>query len=223
MKGFQQATDLTLLAKSLKIPINPKFDKLILVENALKIIKFKDITLRILGPPKKNLDKLREECKDSLKKKKLNQNLEFDLLQILDKSIPNLSSIILLAEHKNKKILFSGDGSGDDIVEVLSKNAMLDKEGKFHVDVLKVPHHGSDRNVLPEFFNSVEADYYIFSANGRDDNPSTDTLKGIIESNNKQNKSKKIVLTNNTPNSVKILKKYDPKNCNYECIFFGES
>jgi hypothetical protein len=219
MKGYQQATDLTALAKLLKVPINPEFHKLVLVEDTTKIIKFKDITFRVLGPTKKNLDRLREEWKDWLKKKKLNQNLEFDLLQILDKSIPNLSSIMLLADCKNKRILFTGDGSGDDIVEVLSYNAMLDKQGKFHVDVLKVPHHGSDRNISPEFFNTVSADYYVISANGRDDNPSIDTLKWIIESNNKENKSKKIVLTNNTSNTVKILKKYDQKKYNYECIF----
>jgi hypothetical protein len=73
MKGFQQATDLTSLANLLKIPINAEFDKLVLVENVPKIIKFKDITLRILGPTKKNLDKLREEWQDWLNKKKLNQ------------------------------------------------------------------------------------------------------------------------------------------------------
>jgi ribonuclease BN (tRNA processing enzyme) len=55
MKGFQQATDLTSLAKSLKIPINPEFDKLILVEKIPKIIKYKDITFRILGPQKGTL------------------------------------------------------------------------------------------------------------------------------------------------------------------------
>jgi hypothetical protein len=60
MKGFQQAMDLTSLAQSLKIPINPEFDKLLMLENPLKIIKFKDVTFRILGPTKKNLDKLRE-------------------------------------------------------------------------------------------------------------------------------------------------------------------
>jgi beta-lactamase superfamily II metal-dependent hydrolase len=220
MKGFQQATDLTSLAKSIKIPINPEFDKLVLVENAPKIIKFKDITFRILGPTKKNLDRLREEWKEWLnKKKKLNQNLEFDLLQILDKSIPNLSSIMLLVESKSKKILFTGDGSGDDIIEALSRNAMLDKQGKFHVEVLKVPHHGSDRNVSREFFNTVNADYYVISANGRDDNPSIDTLKWIIESNNKGNKSKKIVFTNNTPNIAKVMREYNGKKYDYECIF----
>ena len=96
---------------------------------------------------------------------------------------------------------------------------MLDKQGKFHVDVLKVPHHGSDRNVSPEFFNTVSADYYVISANGRDDNPSVDTLKWIIESGNETKKLKKIVFTNNTPNIVKILKEYDQKKYYYECIF----
>jgi beta-lactamase superfamily II metal-dependent hydrolase len=52
------------------------------------------------------------------------------------------------------------NGSGDDIMETVRRNAMLDKQGKIHVDVLKVPHHGSDRNVLPEFFNTVIADYF---------------------------------------------------------------
>jgi hypothetical protein len=223
MKGFQQATDLTSLGKSLNIPINPEFDKLILVENTAKSIKFKDITFWILGPTKKNLDKLRGEWKDWIRKKKITKTPEIELMQILDKSISNLSSIILLAECKNKKILFTGDGLGDDIIEALSKNAMLDKQGMFHADVLKVPHHGSDRNVSPEFFNTVNADYYVISANGRDENPSIDTLKWIIESTNKGNKSKKIIFTNNTPNIVKILKEYDQKKYDYECIFLKSS
>jgi beta-lactamase superfamily II metal-dependent hydrolase len=219
MKGFQQATDLTSLAKSLKIPINPEFDKLIQVGTIPKFIKFKDITFRILGPTKKNLEKLREEWKGWLNKRKLNQNIQIELFQILDNSIPNLSSIMLLAEANNKKILFTGDGSGDDIIETLTSNAKLDKQGKFHVDILKVPHHGSDRNVSREFFNTVHADYYVISANGRDDNPSIDTLKWIIESNNRGNKSKRIVFTNKTSNMEKILKEYSQEKYNYEPIF----
>jgi hypothetical protein len=126
---------------------------------------------------------------------------------------------MFLIEGKSRKILFTGDGSGDDIIKVLKRNTMLDKQGQFHVDILKVPHHGSDRNVSPEFFNTVIADYYVISANGNDDNPSIDTLKRIIESGNKRKKSKKIVFTNNTPNIVKIIKEYPQKKYNYECIF----
>ena len=82
------------------------------------------ITLRVLSPTKKNLEKLRQQWKNWLNKKKLNKYNEFELLQILDKSVPNLSSIMLLLKDKNNKILFTGDGSGDDIVNVLTRNAM---------------------------------------------------------------------------------------------------
>ena len=176
----------------------------------------------VLGPTKKNLEKLREEWKDWLGKKKLIQNVESELFQILDKSIPNLSSIMFLAEIKNKKILFTGDGSGDDIISILSKNSMLDKQGNMHVDILKVPHHGSDRNVSKEFFNTVYANFYVISANGRDDNPSLDTLKWIIECDHENKNSKKIVLTNRTQNVLKTLRQYDQKKFNYECIFLDK-
>jgi hypothetical protein len=55
MKDFQQATDLTSLAKSLKIPTNPDFEKLVLNECPEKSIKFKGITFHILGPTRKNV------------------------------------------------------------------------------------------------------------------------------------------------------------------------
>lgn len=218
MTGFQQASDLSSLAKSLKIPVNPEFSKLILADNAPNIIKLNDITLHILAPSEKNLEKLRRDWKDWSNKNKLDHERVFDILQILDKSVTNLSSIILLAESNNKKILFTGDGSSDDIINALSTNSMLDNQGKFHVDILKVPHHGSDRNVTPDFFNKVTTEYYVISANGRDDNPSFDTLKWIIESSNAK-KSKTIVFTNSTPNIVKILKQYDQKKYDYRCIF----
>jgi ribonuclease BN (tRNA processing enzyme) len=222
MKGFQQGSDLAVLAKSLKITTNPGFKKLILVNDVPKSIRLKHFTFQILGPSKKNVDKLKEEWKDWLHKKGGTLNSEFELFQILDKSIPNLASIMFLAKTKNRKILFTGDGVGQDIIKVLSQNAMLDKHGKFHVDILKVPHHGSDRNASIEFFDTVYSDYYVISANGRDDNPSPDTLKWIIESNENSKNSKKIILTNITPKIKKILNEYDQKIFNYECIVLGK-
>jgi beta-lactamase superfamily II metal-dependent hydrolase len=47
---------------------------------------------------------------------------------------------------------------GQDIIEILSKNNMLDKNDRFYVNVLKVPHHGSDRNTTQEFFKTVIAE-----------------------------------------------------------------
>jgi len=219
MTGYQQAADLSSLANSLKIPVNPEFNKLILEESPLKIIKFNDMVFHILGPSQRNLDKLKKQWREWRYKKKLDYKLVFDLFQIFDKSITNLSSIILLVASHEKTVLFTGDGSADDVINALTKASMLDRQGKFHVDVLKVPHHGSDRNVTPDFFNTVTADYYVISANGRDDNPSIDTLKWIIESVNKTKRPKTFVFTNSTPSIAKILKEYEQTKYNYKCIF----
>lgn len=146
MKGFQQGTDLTKLDKTLKIPINPGFDKVIVVCDNMKSVSLNDINLLLLGPTKKNIDKLRKEWNDWFSKRQNTVKTESGLVQILDKSVPNLASSTFLAEIKNRKILFTGDGLGQDVVDMLSKNAMLNENGKFHVNVLKVPHHGSDRN-----------------------------------------------------------------------------
>ena len=223
MKGYQQGTDLTKLAKSLKIPINQGFGELIEVEDNVRSTRLKNINLHIIGPTKKNLEKLRKEWNEWFTKKQQTGKTESRLIQILDKSVPNLASIMFLAEIKNRKILFTGDGLGEDVVEILSKSEMLDKNGKFHVDILKVPHHGSDRNTSLEFFNTVNAKYYIISANGRDDNPSLNTLKWIIESESTGKRSKKIILTNMTPNVKKILQKYDQDDFDYESLILGKS
>ena len=119
MKGFQQATDLTSLANLLKIPLNPDFEKLVLIEDVPKSIKFKDITFRILGPTKKNFNKLRVEWRDWLNKKKLIQDVELQLLQILNISIRSLSSIMFLVKRNNNKILFTGGGLGKDVIDAL--------------------------------------------------------------------------------------------------------
>jgi len=50
---------------------------------------------------------------------------------------------------------------------------LLEKGGNMHVDVLKVPHHGSDNNMAPIFFRRVTADHYVFSGNGEHGNRGT--------------------------------------------------
>jgi len=218
MKGFQQGTDLTKLAKILKIPINLDFNKIIVVNEMIRTVRLNNIRLNLLGPTKKNVDKLRKEWKKWLEKKRTEETAA-GLLELVDKSVPNLASIMFLAQINNRKILFTGDGIGNDVLEMLSKNNMLDKNGKFHVDVLKVPHHGSDRNTSKEFFDTISADCYIISANGRDDNPSLNTLRWMIEVVQSDKKPRKFVFTNMTPNIKKVLRKFDKKEFSYEYVF----
>jgi hypothetical protein len=117
---------------------------------------------------------------------------------------------MFLVNCNTKKILFTGGGLGKDVIDALSKNRMLvDKQGELHIDVLKVPCHGIDRNVTMKFFNPVSADHYVISANRRDHNSSLATLGWIIESKHRGKNRKKTVLKNRTPNSVKVLNELD--------------
>lgn len=69
MKGFQQGIGLTRLAKILKIPINPDFDKIIVVNCKTRSIHLDNIEIDLLGPTKKNVGKLQKEWNKWLRKK----------------------------------------------------------------------------------------------------------------------------------------------------------
>jgi glyoxylase-like metal-dependent hydrolase (beta-lactamase superfamily II) len=225
LKGVGEGRDLRKLAQSLHIPINRQFGgDLIVAKDTNKSVKIGNIKFSILGPTQKNLDKLRKLWNDWLRKhdKPLVTAGDFRALQALDASIANLSSIMFIAESQGKKILFTGDGLGDDAVDMLSERKLLDSEDGYHVDVLKVPHHGSERNASPEFFNTVTADAYLISANGRDDNPSLATLEWIIESKRKKNRKIKIFLSNRTENTAKVLQKYNEEKFQYRFTFLSK-
>jgi ribonuclease BN (tRNA processing enzyme) len=222
LKGIAEGRDLTKIAKSLHIPINQQFGgRLIIVGNEYKSLEVGNMKFTILGPTEKNLDKLRKIWNDWLTKHltSLTKVSDWQALKILDASVSNLSSIMFMVESQRKKLLFTGDGLGEDVVDVLSERGLLDSEGKCHVNIMKVPHHGSERDASREFFNTVTADSYVISANGRDDNPSLATLKWIIESRRKKNKIIKIYLTNRTDKTDKILQKYDQKKFQYRFTF----
>lgn len=222
LKGVGEGRDLRKLAQSLRIRINSQFGgDQIVARDKDKTVKVGNMTFSIIGPTQKNLDKLRKIWNDWLRKhpKISVDNSEFQVLRALDASIANLSSIMFIVEYHGKKILFTGDGLGDDAVDMISERGLLDPEGGYHIDVMKVPHHGSERNASVEFFNIVTADTYVISANGRDDNPSLATLKWIIESKRKKNKIIKIFLTNRTDKTRKILQIYDQNKFNYQFHF----
>ena len=185
LKGISEGRDLTKLAQSLHIPINSQFGggPIVVAGEEHRIIELDIMKFHILGPTQKNLDKLRKIW-DSWARSHPQEGVtpkDYEALQVLDASISNLSSIMFMFESEGKKLLFTGDGLGRDVLEVLSEKNLLNSEGKLHVDILKVPHHGSERNVSEQFFDTITADVYIISANGRDDNPSFLTLKWIIE------------------------------------------
>jgi beta-lactamase superfamily II metal-dependent hydrolase len=101
----------------------------------------------------------------------------------VDQSVYNLSSLVFVVEAKgtagkSARMLLTGDARGDHVIAGLEAGGFL-KGGKAHFDILKVPHHGSDRDFTADFFKSITATNYVISANGRYANPSEDVLDWI--------------------------------------------
>jgi hypothetical protein len=176
--------------------LNAPFQKngkptLITLEMTPTPVSITGLTFRIIGPMQAEIDALQKDFDKYIKQ---NGMIEASLLAAYaDKSIKNLSSIVCLLEMGGKRILLTGDARGDKILDGLTKAGLLNGE-PFRVDVLKVPHHGSDRNVTKDFFKRIIAQTYVFSGNGKHGNPERDTLKWLTESRNK-NDAYKIVLT----------------------------
>ncbi len=163
----------------LKIPLNKGFTKsIILKENQKKIWKKKGLSLTVIGPRQKQLEKLRKKWAKLLPKI-LAKEKEAALAasSSLDTSVFNLASIVAIAKIGDTRMLFTGDARGDMILEWLVESGFGEK---VHFDVIKLPHHGSDRNVSPEFFSRVTADHYIMSGNGKHGNPEPETFEMLF-------------------------------------------
>jgi hypothetical protein len=97
-----------------------------------------------------------------------------------DRSVANLASTVLLFRHRGRTFLHTGDARGDLILEGLAAAGLLDADGRAQVDMMSIPHLGSDHNVTVDFFERVRADRYLFSGDGRHDNPEIATVAALI-------------------------------------------
>jgi hypothetical protein len=141
------------------------------------------LTFTVVGPDSDRIKVLQAQWKKDLealkKKKKTASVATFE-----DDSPYNLASICVLAtlkkgSTKERSMLLTGDARGDFVIDGLERAKLLTKTKPLHVDLLKVPHHGSDRNVEDIFFQRITADHYVISGDGEHSNPEFDTLEMI--------------------------------------------
>lgn len=176
-QGFKLRDD----AKKLKLSVNKEFGgELVMADEEVLLDFGKGLQFIVAGPLKGEVIALQKEHDAFLKKAKKDRT-EAALASFTDTSVANLSSLVLLAEVNEKRILLTGDARGDKILEGLEKVNLLKSGKKMHVDILKVPHHGSDRNMETIFFERVTADHYVFSGNGEHGNPERETLEMLLE------------------------------------------
>jgi beta-lactamase superfamily II metal-dependent hydrolase len=116
-------------------------------------------------------------------------------------------------------MLLTGDGLGADLLDGLKQANLLDAAGKIHVDVLKLPHHGSVRNINRKFFETIQADVYVVSANGKYNNPDLATLIWLVEAVRQSQRKVRLVATNPTTATSQLLEDYPPGTYGYELVF----
>ena len=173
-----QGADLRSQAKTVGLPLNPGFSGGLVTPGKGPSDPFKmgDLELHVVGPLTKQLDDLRDAFAKELPKGPAKA-----LAAYTDTSVPNLSSIVVLARYKGKTVLLTGDARGDYIVQGLKDAGLLDAQGKINIDVLKMQHHGSDRDTAPDFFETITADHYVASASGQYENPDRPTLEMLAK------------------------------------------
>ncbi|PZA13195.1 hypothetical protein DNX69_02100 [Rhodopseudomonas palustris] len=164
---------------------NHKFKgKLILTAPEVAPVDLNCVSITVAGPMQKELQALQDLHDQWLRRRKsegTRPTASAMLAAFVDKSVPNLSSIVLLAECGGKTMLLTGDARGDKIIEGLEMAGKLAEGETLHVDILKVPHHGSDNNMETSFFERVTADHYVFSGNGDHGNPERATLQMLLD------------------------------------------
>ncbi|HXO30126.1 MAG TPA: hypothetical protein VOA80_22445 [Thermoanaerobaculia bacterium] len=175
-----QGRELRRLLAALDLANNPPFKGLVTAGHSP--IRVGDLELMVVAPSKAHLAALQEDWDEKIQpmlKKEKDQAGRAAIASYVDTSVYNLSSMVVLVEADAKRILLTGDGRGDHTLAGLDASGLLDRDGKIEVDILKVPHHGSDRDVKLDYFQRIVAKHYVISADGRYDNPDVDTLQMI--------------------------------------------
>jgi hypothetical protein len=211
LNGIKHGHDLVVLAKQLGIPLNPPTAGKPMLAGQVDPLPLGDLTLRVVGPTEANLEALRTEWDEWLAKQEGRVGRgQLGLAAMADRSVPNLSSIQLLAEADGKRVLLTGDGRGDHLLDALEEANLLDADGGIDVEVLKCPHHGSDRNVDREFFERVRARKYVISADGKHGNPDRATLEWMYKAAASQGRTYELYLTNLPEDAADFTREHKP-------------
>jgi hypothetical protein len=198
--SVRQGNQLRDAAERLAVPINEgAIDPLVRAPDAgvRRIQIAPGLQFSILGPREEQLRRLDEEWRKSKDSNPANPAAQ--AADYLNRTVPNLSSIVVLLEASRGpgaaplRVLLTGDAGGDHILESLDATG-LGTGGRIHVDLLKVQHHGSNHSTTQDFFERVTADQYVISGNGKHGIPHEDTLKWLSAA--RRDKPYDVYLTN---------------------------
>jgi hypothetical protein len=215
-----QGRDLRNDAKGLNLRVNRPWGKLVWApEDGRRTHELDEgLQLTVVGPLEAQVQALQKEWDKKLEEMRRKSGAEAQAVaaEFVDRSVYNLSSIVVLASRGGRRMLLTGDARGDIVLKGLEGAGLL-QNGAIHVDLFKVPHHGSSRNVTTDFFRQITADHYVISADGRDGNPDPEMLTMLTEA--RENAEYRIHLTNREPRAEQFFAQDRQRGRRYEVTF----
>lgn len=151
--------------------------------------RISNISFKILSPTTQKLEELiddweKKEFEFDVSPKANDHNKPLDELYLNpfeeDTEPPNGSSIAFLLEVDDFSAIFSADAHPTTLYQSLLKLG-FSKDNPLKLNLFKVPHHGSKKNLSTELIEIIDCDNYVFSANGinRDNLPNKETIARI--------------------------------------------
>jgi beta-lactamase superfamily II metal-dependent hydrolase len=102
-----------------------------------------------------------------------------------DKSPPNESSIVLEVERNEFRTLLTADITPARLERILHDSVMHNGNNPLNYSYLKLPHHGSHRNLTANILSKINCNNYIISTDGNNNNlPNKKTILKILKQNN---------------------------------------
>lgn len=129
-----------------------------------------DIQLHVLAPDHDVAYEYKPRTPDELGVEKADWDVELKTLvdhvddDDLDNGGPNSQSIVIVVECEGKRVLLPGDCTPNELLVAL-KAYNCDNGVPLKLDLMKLPHHGSVRNITKDIMSEVACSNFVISTN----------------------------------------------------------
>ena len=161
-----------------------------------KKIEIGDLNLQVLAPDHDVAYEYKPEAPKEMGAEqkdwevKLKTLIEYVDDDNLDACGPNSQSIVILVECDGKKALFPGDCTPQELYDALHAYNTI-HETPLILELMKLPHHGSTRNITKEIINEIDSQNFVISTkkNNKYGFPQKETIAKLISYRNGEEKA----------------------------------
>ena len=134
------------------------------------IVNIGEIRLHVLAPDHDVAEEYKPKAPDELGVENVDWEVELKTLienvddDDLDEGGPNSQSIVILAECEDRKVLLPGDCTPVELYKAIQSYNSINGT-PLKLDLMKLPHHGSHRNITKNILSEVKCSNFVVSTN----------------------------------------------------------